>query len=96
MNNLYRTKPTSTDIASKVANIWSEHEIALDQYALPYLDSLMDAIVAKHPIDPESLITKIYTMVPGVNRGTARRLVNLKFGNPHRTEILAAPSSMAA
>jgi len=88
-NKVYSAPDNARHIANKIVNLWADHEEALDGQALPYLDSLLSAIVARKPIDPESLITKLHTMVPGLNRGTARRLVNLKFGNPQRTEILA-------
>jgi len=83
------TADNAPQIATKVVALWADHEEALDKDALPYLDSLLSAIVARKPIDPESLITKLHEMVPGLHRGTARRLVNLKFGNPRDSEILA-------
>lgn len=96
MKNTYNAADEAALTASRFVRLWAAHEDALERHSIRYLDNLLDEIVDQGPIDTESLITKLYNFVPGLLRGTARRLVDLKFGNPQPSEILAIPMRNAA
>ena len=84
----------AADIASNLVNAWVGHSDALERHALPYLDHLMDAILAEEPTHPNGLVNRLCGMAPGLQYGTARRLVDLKFGHPHHGETLVAASRL--
>lgn len=67
------------DIARHFVGIWNDHEQALTDAALPYLDQLMDAAVAAEPMTLFDLKRQLVRMVPGMHWGTARRLVDMKY-----------------
>jgi hypothetical protein len=59
-----------TEHASHVASksTCGPPERELDRITPPYLDSLMSSIVVRSPIEPESLITKVHQLTPGLKQ----------------------------
>lgn len=67
------------DIARHFVGIWNDHEQALSEATLPYLDHLMEAVIAAEPTTLFDLKCLLVRMVPGMHWGTARRLVEMKY-----------------
>jgi hypothetical protein len=76
------------DIARHFVGIWNDHSLALEEVPLPYLDHLMDAIVANEPLTKWQLQNKLVRMTPRILWGTAGRLVDVKFHKHGRSDIL--------
>lgn len=74
-------KNTAND-ASHFVKTWMKHRRDLEVNTLPYLDSLMDALTHFEPSAPDDLRQELYLMIPLLQYGTARRIVDLKFQNP--------------
>lgn len=74
-------KTTSTD-AIHFVKTWAKHRRDLEENSLPYLDSLMSALAHFAPSSPSDMRQELFFMVPLLQYGTARRLVNLKYGTP--------------
>lgn len=91
-----KSSHSTTDSAAIFMNAWRGHERILHEKALTYLDSLMDQIVSEGPVDRETLIDKLHLVTPILNRGTVRRLVNLKFDHPDATIRLHPTPGTAA
>jgi hypothetical protein len=79
-------KPSQT--ARSLAALWDDHVQALKDNPLPYIDQLIDELLRERPLCPDQLAPKLYQLVPDLQLRTARHLVNLKFGNPPKTELL--------
>ena len=74
-------RTTATDAAHFVKT-WLKHRRDLDENSLLYLDSLMDALVHIEPTSPDDMRQELFFMVPLLQYGTARRLVDLKYHSP--------------
>lgn len=81
-------KRRAADIARYFVGIWHDHEQALDEAALPYLDHLMEAVVAVEPLTPYELKSKLMEMVPSMRWGNASRLVEMKYPNCRHQDFL--------
>lgn len=76
------------DIARNFLGMWNDHRQALDEVPLPYLDHLMNLLLEAEPLTKEQMQTKLADIVPGLPRGTAGRLINLKFGALGYSDLL--------
>lgn len=78
----------SPAIAQTLVEARGDHLAALEKAPLPYLDCLIDATLAAEPMHPWQLQQRLYDMTPRLLAGTARRMIDLKFHNAGRTELL--------
>lgn len=75
-------------IAQQFVGLWQAHTDALEHTALPYIDHLIAAAVAAKPLRRWQLRTLLTDMIPGMQLGTARRLVDLKYPNLADTDLV--------
>lgn len=67
------------DIARNFVGIWNDHCQAYDELALPYVDYLIEEIVAAERLKTWQVARKITSMVPTLTPGTASRLMGMKY-----------------
>ena len=74
-----KTSPTD---AMHFVKTWAKHRRDLEENPLGYLDRLMDALARAEPTTPDAIRQELSFMVPRLQYGTARRLVDIKYRNP--------------
>lgn len=81
-------KTRAPQIAQEFVGLWQAHTDALEHTALPYIDHLIAAAVAAQPLTRWQLRSLITDMIPGMQFGTARRLVDLKYRNLQDSDLV--------
>lgn len=72
-------KARAPQIAKEFVGLWQAHTDALEYTPLSYIDQLIEAALAAEPMTRWQLRSLLTHMIPGMQLGTARRLVDLKY-----------------
>jgi hypothetical protein len=78
------------EVAQDFAISWLDHNQAIDDSPLPYLDVLMEEIAAVEPITLEQLSRDIAYMVRHLGHGAAQQLVGLKYPELNMDDLVPA------
>lgn len=70
----------SGQMAGEFAELWFKHENELDYVGLRYVDSLIEELLSRMPMNATRLSSSLTEMVPRLSWGTAKRMIEFKFG----------------